>query len=214
MLIIIALVVISMFVIPQFYKDRIAKIVKTEINKQVNAEVDFGEFNLSLFRNFPDFSLGIHDVTVINQPSDTLMTSDGIFVTVGLFSVLKDETIKIKSISIEKPDLYLKINTKSEENWNILKETVPSLAEESNDGDSYHLILNSVLINDASIYYRDMESGIDMTLNQLNTSLKGTFEADRTDLRLKMNSEDFNLIYDGVAYLRHTVLGFDAEAIL
>jgi len=210
MLILIALVVISMFVIPQFYKDRIAKIVKTEINKQVEAEVDFGEFDLSLFRNFPDFSLGIHDVTVINQPSDTLMTSDGIFVTVGLFSVLKDETIRIKSISVEQPGLFLKVNEKGEVNWDIIKETDPSLAKESGDESGYSLVLNSVLINEADIYYRDVESGMDISLNDLNTSLKGRFDADRTDLRLKLNTDDFKVVYDGIAYMRHTTLGFDA----
>ncbi|MCB2208531.1 MAG: AsmA family protein [Bacteroidetes bacterium] len=210
MLTLIALVVISMFVIPHFYKDRIAKIVKTEINKQVNAEVDFGKFDLSLFRNFPNFSLGIRDVTVINQPSDTLMTSDGIFVTVGLFSVLKDEMIKIKSITINQPGLFLKINTKGEENWNIIEETEPYLAEEPVEADNFRLLLNSVLINEADIYYRDLESGIDVELKNLNASLKGSLEADRTDLKLKMNSEDFNVVYDGIAYLYHTTLDFDA----
>ncbi|MEE4258580.1 MAG: AsmA-like C-terminal region-containing protein [Bacteroidales bacterium] len=210
MLIIIALVVISMFVIPQFYKDRIAKIVKTEINKQVKAKVDFVEFDLSLFRSFPDFSFGLHDISVINQLSDTLMTSDDIIVTMGLFSVLKDESIIIKSISIDRPGLFLKINSKGEENWNIIKETDPTLAEESDDADGYRLLLNSVLINEANIYYRDLESGIDVELKSLNASLKGSLEADRTDLKLKMNSDDFNVIYDGVAYMRHTALGFDA----
>ncbi|PLW93361.1 MAG: hypothetical protein C0591_14755, partial [Marinilabiliales bacterium] len=56
MLIIIALLVISMFIVPQFYKDKIGEIAKTEINKQLNAEVDFGEIDLSLFINFPNFS--------------------------------------------------------------------------------------------------------------------------------------------------------------
>jgi hypothetical protein len=209
MLIIIALLVISMFVIPQFYKDKIVEIAKTEINKQLNAVVDFGEVDLSLFRSFPNFNLGLHNVSIVNLPADTLLVSDGIYVTIGLFSVLKDKDIEVKSIIMEKPGLFLKVNSDGEENWDIFKETTPT-DEVSKSTDELSLILNKVEVNAATIYYLDEESGIGLVLNNMNGFLKGRFTEDRTNLDLKIDSKDFTLIYDGIAYLQNINLQLDA----
>ncbi|PLW97131.1 MAG: hypothetical protein C0591_07410 [Marinilabiliales bacterium] len=211
MLIIIALLVISMFVVPQFYKDKIGEIAKTEINNQLNAEVDFGEIDLSLFRNFPNFSLGLHDLTIMNLPEDTLIVSKGIYITVGLFSVLKDETIEIKSITVDQPRLFLNINREGEENWNILKETETSGDEENTESEPYILMLNKVLINAATIHYTDNESGIELSMDKMNWFLKGNITEDKSDLDISMNSEDVTLLYEEIAYLQHVALRFDAK---
>ncbi len=210
MLIIIALVVISMFVIPHFYKNKIAEIIKTEINKELNAEVNFGEFDLTLFRSFPNFSLGLHDLTVTNLPSDTLMISDGIYITVGLFSVLKDETIKIKSVIIEKPKLFLKVDQEGIENWYILNDTETAENDETSESKAYILLLNKVVLKAAEIYYTDKESGIEATIHEMNGFLKGKFTDDRSNLDLSLNSNDFNVLYKGATYLQNTFLSFDA----
>ena len=42
--------------LPIIYKDRIVEMTKEEINRTVNAKVEFEDVSLSLFRNFPNFS--------------------------------------------------------------------------------------------------------------------------------------------------------------
>lgn len=211
MLIIIALLVITMLVIPHFYKDKIAEIAKTEINKQLNAEVDFGEIDLSLFRNFPNFSLGLHDLTIINLPSDTLMVSKGIYITVGLLSVLKDETIKIKSITIEKPELFLKVFEDGTENWNVIKEADADEGNNKTESGGYNLLLNKVTVSNASIHYVDKVSNILFYMNGLSSSLKGKLTDERANLNFIVNSEDVTVLYDEIAYLQHAGLRFNAE---
>jgi hypothetical protein len=50
----------SLFAIPIFFKDQIkAKIEKT-INENVDAKVSFASADLSLFKNFPQASVGIN----------------------------------------------------------------------------------------------------------------------------------------------------------
>ena len=189
MLVIIALLVISMFVIPHFYKDEIAELLKTEINKQLTAEVNFEDIDLSLFRNFPNFSLGLRGLSIRNSPSDTILTADGLYITIGLFSVIKDEAVEIKSIKIEKPELFLKVDKQGKENWNIFKESEVTEAGEDMQTDEFVLLINRILINSCAITYNDEEADISVYLNNLNGFLKGKFEADRSNLNLNLNSD-------------------------
>ena len=40
---------------PFIFKDKLVQLVKDEANKSLNAKVDFGDFDLTLFSSFPDF---------------------------------------------------------------------------------------------------------------------------------------------------------------
>jgi hypothetical protein len=53
-----ALLVI-LFVAPFIFKGKIIKIVKQEINKSINAKVDFADLDLSFFRRFPRVSVAL-----------------------------------------------------------------------------------------------------------------------------------------------------------
>jgi len=210
LLVILALLVISMFVIPHFYKEEIAELVKTEINKQLNAEVNFEEIDLSLFRSFPNFSLALYKLSVRNSPTDTILTADGLYISIGLFSVIKDEAVEIKSIKVEKPELFLKVDKQGQENWNIFKESEVKETVEDTQSEEFVLLINRILINSCAITYNDDEADISVFLNNLNGFLKGKFAADRSDLDLKLNSDDVSVYYQGMQYLRNASLALSA----
>ncbi|HRF39782.1 MAG TPA: hypothetical protein PK198_13410, partial [Saprospiraceae bacterium] len=49
---------------PFVFKDEILAAVKREINVNLTAKVDFEDLNLSLFRNFPNVSVGLENYSV------------------------------------------------------------------------------------------------------------------------------------------------------
>ncbi len=51
--------------IPFLFKDKINARVKLEINKNLNAKVDYGDFGLSLIKSFPNFSFSLDDLSVV-----------------------------------------------------------------------------------------------------------------------------------------------------
>src|SRR5687768_14141824 len=63
----ISLLVIILLLIaaPFIFKDKIVSIVKEQANANLNAKVDFGDFDLSLITSFPDFRFKIQDLSVI-----------------------------------------------------------------------------------------------------------------------------------------------------
>ncbi len=60
---------ILIIVAPFIFKDKIVALVKEEANKNLNAKVDFGEFDLTLFSSFPDFRFVINKVNIIGVDS-------------------------------------------------------------------------------------------------------------------------------------------------
>jgi len=69
LLVVIVVLVVAAFAIPYFFKDKIMAIVKTELNKQLNAKVDFKDVDLSLFRHFPRLAVGLERITGDQQRS-------------------------------------------------------------------------------------------------------------------------------------------------
>ena len=50
-------VILAMILIPLLFKSQILNKTKDEINKNVNAKVEFTDLSLSLFRHFPNMQL-------------------------------------------------------------------------------------------------------------------------------------------------------------
>ncbi len=71
-----ALFIAALFAIPYFFQDTIkAKIAET-INKNLDAKVSFADADLSLFADFPNATVSIDQLTIINKApfeGDTLV---------------------------------------------------------------------------------------------------------------------------------------------
>ena len=71
----VGVIIILMFLLPFAFQGKIADIVKTEGNKMLNAQFDFKNLNISLFRNFPQASVTLEDFwlkVLVNLPTTPL----------------------------------------------------------------------------------------------------------------------------------------------
>ena len=76
--IILLLIFASALAAPIFFKGRILSLVKSEINKNIVADVTFSDLDISLFRNFPDLSAGIEGLIITGRDEfkkDTLLSA-------------------------------------------------------------------------------------------------------------------------------------------
>jgi uncharacterized protein involved in outer membrane biogenesis len=53
------LLLIAVIALPFIFKDKLVQIVKDEVNNNLNAKVEFGDFDLSIFSSFPNLSFEI-----------------------------------------------------------------------------------------------------------------------------------------------------------
>ena len=57
----------ALFAIPYFFKDQIKAKIAEAINESVDAKVSFADADLSLFRNFPNATVVIEKLVIINK---------------------------------------------------------------------------------------------------------------------------------------------------
>jgi uncharacterized protein involved in outer membrane biogenesis len=104
--IVILVILALLFILPFAFRGKIIKIAKEQINSSLNAKADFENLSISLFRHFPDLSLGVKNMYIEgidDFKGDTLFSANSINVVVDIVSAIKMKDIKIKRIYVDKP---------------------------------------------------------------------------------------------------------------
>ena len=119
-----AVILLILFVAPFIFKGKIISIAKEQINKNINARVDFKDLSLSFFRHFPRVSVALEELQVVGTDvfaKDTLISAKEIDVAVNLFSVIGGKNMKIYSVNINEPRIHVIVNKDGKANYDIAK---------------------------------------------------------------------------------------------
>ncbi len=214
--IIIILIMALSFVLPIFFKGKIIELAKEEINKNINARVDFVDMDLSLFTNFPNFNLSIEGLTVVGKEKfqdDTLVSVNNINVTIDLMSVFKGENYEVKKISIIKPDVFVKVLEDGTANYDISvsADEEPIASSDTESSSPFVMSLKYFEIVQGKIIYLDESLGMKLIMIGFNHSLSGDFSADQSTLKTITDIHSATLTYDGVDYLKDVALHYRAN---
>ncbi|HWY34536.1 MAG TPA: AsmA family protein, partial [Nitrosopumilaceae archaeon] len=122
----ITLLIIITFVVaaPWIFKGKITSLVKSAFNKELKAHVDFSDVDISLFRHFPNITLGLDnlDITCVGEfQGDTLMSAKQINITCDIKSLVSGDSIKIYSITANEPRFLAIIHKDGHLNWSTIK---------------------------------------------------------------------------------------------
>ena len=86
----IAVILLVMLVLPFAFKGKILEVAKTELNKNLNAKVDFDRLSLNFFRSFPNATASLSNFSVVGIEEfegDTLLHVDNFSATINLKSL-------------------------------------------------------------------------------------------------------------------------------
>src|SRR6266480_99886 len=89
--IIFLLIIAAAILIPILFKDKIVAKAKEELNKSLNAKVNFGDFSLTLIKGFPNltFCMDAFSITGINEfQGDTLTYIKTLDVRLNIWDVI------------------------------------------------------------------------------------------------------------------------------
>jgi hypothetical protein len=198
-----AVLLVLMIALPIVFKGKIVDQVKYAINENVNAQVDFRSFRISLLRNFPNVSFRINDLTVVGVDDfqgDTLANVGSFFISVNLMSIFGSDGYEIKSIRVDNASLLLKVLEDGKANWDI---AIPSEETVDTDDDfDFKIALRSFRVRNSQIIYDDRYFDFYTRLENFNHSLSGDFTADFTTLTIRnTTAEKLYVRFDGIPYL-------------
>lgn len=196
--------IILIIAAPFLFKKQIIQFVKDTANEQLNAKVNFGEFDLTLISSFPDFTFSIDSVSVANIgefEGDTLLYAKNLTLGLNLMSVIKGDQYKINAISIDQPRIHALVLKSGLANWDITKPSTDSTATaDTAAATPFKMTLKKLEIKNAYILYDDAAADMSALLDNMNFTLSGDFTADDFLLQTLTEIERLSVTSGGVAY--------------
>lgn len=213
---IVLLLLLMAFTIPVVFKKQVQALVKKEINKQLNANVDFRDVRLSLFRHFPKVTISIKGLQITGKSSfaaDTLLATESADITAGLFSVLRGKNIKVHGLYLLSPRIHLLTDKLGRNNWDIARSSMDTTGITDTSASSFKLSLKDYRIADGYLLYDDKQSDTYLELNDLEHRGSGDLTADVFTLSTRTHAGSATLLVDDIPYLfqTETSLGSDVE---
>ncbi len=210
------LLLVLIVIAPFIFKDKIVQIVKDEANNSLNAKVDFGDFDLTLFSSFPDFRFKIQNVSVINvEPfkGDTLAFIKELSFDLNIKSVIRGDQYQVNSLVIDEPKINGIVMTDGKANWDIAKASTDTATVQPVDTSAtkFALKLKSLEIKHANITYNDMQGNMSASLKDMNYTLSGDFTQDNFLLSNLLEIAETSFEMGGVGYLTKAKTRFKAD---
>lgn len=202
---VILIILVLLFIVPLIFKEQIRTRVEKVINESVNANVKFEDYKLGFFRNFPNLSFSLDELSVvgINKfENDTLAGFKSFNLVFNLSSLFKKSGYEVKSIVMDRAIVNAIVLKDGTANWDIMKDTTETVsADEESASADMKILLRRVALLNSSVTYTDETSGMKVVMRNLNFNLKGDMTMSETDMQMKLNTPEVTFIMDGIKYL-------------
>jgi hypothetical protein len=206
---VLAVLLLSGFTLPFLFKDKIKRVVNEAIQKQVNAQVYYGDLGLSLFSNFPNLTVSLSDFGVVGRSpfvGDTLVQAKDFDVSFNLKSLWSD-TYQVNSLSLDQPKISVIVLKNGQANYDIMvKDT---LAKVDTAQTKLNLNVDSWQISDGTITYDDKKTNTYASFEGIEHSGKGNLKETIFDLASETLIQKANLSYNNTQYLKDKRLEAD-----
>ena len=210
--VLIVLLLAAAIILPIVFKDKIEAAVKAEVNKNINAVVDWGEWDITILRSFPDLTVTVADVKVANvAPFEgiELARIGSLTATVDIKSVFGDK-IDIKRIGLIKPRIHIKVLEDGTANWDIAKADTAAAAP-ADTASAFNIGLREYSIEDGLLIYDDASLTYYMDLRGLDHTGSGDFTQDLFTLSTVTHADSANVVFDGIRYLKNVKADITAD---
>lgn len=217
--IIVGVIFLILLVIPLLFKGKIERIAREEMNNQLNAEVQWTDFSLSMIKKFPSLSISVHDLSVVGEKQfegDTLLSLNKFLMSVNLSTIIRSNRIEVESILLDQPVIHAKVLADSTVNWDIVKATEEFQEEVDTNAEvssNFTVNLQSLVINHGIITYSDKSLLLDAGIYDLNVDMSGDLSASITDLKIKTSINRVDIDMEGTRYVKGLKVSLDAEMI-
>ncbi|MBK9176890.1 MAG: AsmA family protein [Flavobacteriales bacterium] len=212
--ILVVLLIAAAFILPIVFKDKIEAAVKQEVNKNLNATVNWGEWDITLFKSFPDLTVEIADVSVVNGApfeGTELARIGKLIATVDIKSLFGDR-IDIKRIGLDRPNIHVKVLSDGRANWDIAKaDSTAAETPADTAASTFDIGLREYWIENGRVVYDDAALGFYLDLLGLHHKGSGDFTQDLFVLKTTTRADTVNVVFDGVKYLRNVKTDITAD---
>src|ERR1700756_270166 len=213
LLITILVLCVALVSVPFLFKSKIKAMLLTEIDKNINAKVDFSELSFSSVKKFPRLAITLHNPTItgINEfAGDTFIDAKEISVALNVYKLIKGQGIEIKSIDLEDPLIYARILKNGHANYNIVK-AADTTRKTTSSSKSFEVAIDKWSINNGRIVYDDKLQKTYIEVGGLYHNGSGDFKQEISDLDITTKVSDLTVEYNGIRYFTKKLFAADLQ---
>ena len=149
-----------------FTPARLTPIVRNFADKMITCPYEIGQVELTFFSTFPQFMLGIDNVTLIHPqmgaPSDTVLHVDRLSADINLRKLWKDNAIDLHELTLNGADICLFTDSLGNANYDVF---ASDTTQQTEDTTAFSLPfgaiqLRQITLEKANITYVDEQGGI------------------------------------------------------
>lgn len=212
--IVLVVIIAALFAIPYLFKDQIKTKITEAINESVDAKVSFADADLSLFKNFPNATVGIEKLVIINKApfeGDTLVSLGELNLKMSIKELFKgkDEPMSIEGISSTNGLINIIFNKDGVGNFDIALKDKKDETKTEEASKPLSLKIQNYKIENFTFRYIDQGSKIKMVIDSLNHEGTGDFTNSKLDLTTK-STANVSLDMDKMNYMKNVKLTLDA----
>jgi len=205
-------VLIALIAAPFLFKGKVKQWVLRSINEQVEATVAFDDVSLSLVRSFPNATVRVEGLSIINKApfeGDTLFYAKSTQLKMSVRELFKGEgeAMQINSIRVEDSKVNLIINEEGIANYDIAIKKDEDTKEE--EPSSFALQLQEYTLENFNLIFDDRQGKMKVNLHQLSHQGKGDLTATQLDLET-FSKVAVSFDMNGTNYLNQVPLQLDA----
>jgi AsmA-like C-terminal region/AsmA family len=209
--------ILLLLVLPVLFGGRIAKRVKTEVNRTVDARVDWAAAGLGLFHDFPNLTLRLDDLTVVGVgkfKGDTLAAVRQLRVVLDLASAVRNalgssSPIIVRAIELDRPRLSLVALEDGSANWDITKKAAAQ--PQAPPAKPVAISLRRFEISQAAVAFDNRKAKLKARVTGYDQSLAGDFSRDLVALRTRAGADTVSVTFAGIPYLNKVRLALTAD---
>lgn len=180
-LILLALFIVSAFVLAKYYEEAIKKLFITELNKRLTTEIAVRDVNFTFLRQFPYGTLeftGLSAKDAISKvPKDTLLKAEKLQLHFNILDLYHKKYV-IKRIDLQDAEVKLKIYNDLSDNFHCWKK------QEGTASGNFAFALDKVVLHNVKVVYSNTPSRQYYSMLLKSVRGKGKFSEDLFDLKL------------------------------
>jgi uncharacterized protein involved in outer membrane biogenesis len=184
---------------PYFFKERITRVAKEQINEKVNAKVSFDEISLSLIKFFPRMGITFENIKISGKDQFEgvdLLKVEELMLGINPWKILFQQKTDIKRLKLVKPYIHVLALDEENVNYNILQDT---LSYEDTTS-SLNLALEKITIEQGEIIYEDRLAKTYIEMSGVDHLGKINVVRDLFEFFSKTHMKEFTLEYDHIRY--------------
>jgi hypothetical protein len=209
--------ILLLLVLPVLFGGRIANRVKTEVNRTLDARVDWAAAGLGLFHDFPNLTLRLDDLTVVGVgrfQGDTLAAVLQLRVVLDLASAVRNAVgssspVIVRAIELDRPRLSLVALEDGSANWDITKKAAAQ--PQAQPAKPVAINLQRFEITKAAVAFDNRKAKLKARVTGYDQSLAGDFSRDLVALRTRADADTVSVTFAGIPYLNKVKLALTAD---